>query len=72
MFRAHDEDTFVRTLYDLNEKYPAFGTQAPVDGIIQWYTATYYWPISTPLPPIGESVLLVSEQSYISYTSNPP
>ena len=36
------------------------------------YTVTYYWPISTPLPTIGELVLLVSEQSYISYTSNPP
>ena len=36
------------------------------------YTVTYYWPISTPLPTIGELVLLVSEQWYISYTSNPP
>lgn len=52
MFGAHDEDTFVRTLYDLNEKYPAYGTQAPMDSIFQvhsnlllayFYTTTSNW-----------------------------
>ena len=56
-FGTYDEDKYVRFLMKMNEEYPGAGTQLPVRNSVQWYSATYYWPNVTPLPPIGHSLL---------------
>ncbi len=65
-FGPYDEDLYVKTLMDLNQKYPGAGTQIPMQSPQQWYSATYYWPEATPLSPIGNSHLtgIIAGQVY--------
>lgn len=65
-FGPYDEDLYVKTLMDLNLKYPGAGTQIPMFSPQQWYSATYYWPEPTPLSPIGNSRLtgIIAGQIY--------
>mmetsp|Transcript_30101 Transcript_30101/g.64558 ORF Transcript_30101/g.64558 Transcript_30101/m.64558 type:complete len:625 (+) Transcript_30101:146-2020(+) len=65
-FGPYDEDLYVKTLMDLNLKYPGAGTQIPMFSPQQWYSATYYWPEPTPLSPIGNSRLtgIIAGQVY--------
>ena len=65
-FGAYNEDLFVNTVKGLNEKYPGQYTQRPVRGGMGWYAGCYYWPKSTPLPPMGNAVLrgIVAGQVY--------
>ncbi len=65
-FGPYDDDLYVKTLMDLNQKYPGAGTQIPMQSPQQWYSATYYWPEATPLSPIGNSHLtgIIAGQVY--------
>ena len=52
-FGSYDEDRYVHFFQEINADYNAAGTQIPASHSQQWYSSTYYWPNSTPLPPIG-------------------
>jgi hypothetical protein len=52
-----DEDRYVNFLMKLNKEYPGAGTQLPTRNVNQWYSATYYWPNITPLPPVGHPLV---------------
>mmetsp|Transcript_8226 Transcript_8226/g.14355 ORF Transcript_8226/g.14355 Transcript_8226/m.14355 type:complete len:614 (+) Transcript_8226:59-1900(+) len=52
-FGAYDEDRYVKFMHDLHMEYPGLGTGMPARWVQQWYSACYYWPNVTPLPPIG-------------------
>jgi len=52
-FGSYDEDRYVHFFQEINADYNAAGTMIPASNIQQWYSSTYYWPNSTPLPPIG-------------------
>ena len=54
---AYDDVFFARTLVDLNTKYPAAGTDFAAQKATQWYSALFYWPMNTPLPPLGNAKL---------------
>lgn len=56
-FGAYDEDRYVHFLQKINQDYPGEGTQMPVRAAQQWYSATYFWPNITPLPPMGNPFL---------------
>ena len=56
-FGTYDEDKYVDFLMKMNKEYPGAGTQLPIRSSNQWYSATYYWPNITPLPPIGHPLL---------------
>lgn len=53
----YDEDRYVDFLYDIHQEYSGLGTAMPARWVQQWYSATYYWPNVTPLPPIGNPSL---------------
>ena len=53
---SYDEDRYVNFLMQINKDYPGAGTQHPARNVNQWYSATYYWPNNTPLPPVGNSL----------------
>ena len=65
-FGAYNEDLFVNTVKGWNEKYPGAFTQVPTLRGLFWYAGCYYWPNSTPLPPMGNAVLrgIVTGQVY--------
>jgi len=68
---AYDDVRFARTLVDLNTKYPAAGTNIAVRvNALQWYSALFYWPMNTPLPPLGNAQLLgvIAGQLYDPWT----
>ena len=52
-FGSYDEDGYVNFFQGINADYSGAGTQLPARSVQQWYSSTYYWPNSTPLPPIG-------------------
>ena len=53
-FGAYDEDRYVKfMMQDIHEAFPGLGTGMPARWVQQWYSACYYWPNVTPLPPIG-------------------
>jgi hypothetical protein len=54
---AYDEDRYVNFFMKINQDYPGAGTQLPARDVSQWYSATYYWPNITPLPPVGNPLL---------------
>merc|ERR1712154_328562 len=51
---------------EINSDFSGAGTQLPARHVQQWYSATYYWPNTTPLPPMGNSFLkgIVAGQLY--------
>ena len=65
-FGAYNEDLFVNTVKGWNEKYPGASIQTPAKRATFWYAGCYYWPKSTPLPPMGNAVLrgIVAGQIY--------
>lgn len=56
-FGSYDEDRYVNFMYDTHMEYPGLGTGMPARWVQQWYSSTYYWPNTTPLPPIGNPTL---------------
>lgn len=56
-FGSYDEDRYVDFFMKINQDYPGAGTQLPARNAAQWYSATYYWPNITPLPPVGHPLL---------------
>lgn len=53
-YGAYDEDRYVSFLMrDVHQEFDGLGTGLPARWVQQWYSACYYWPNSTPLPPIG-------------------
>jgi len=57
-FGAYDEDRYVKfMMQDIHEAFPGLGTGMPARWVQQWYSACYYWPNVTPLPPIGNPTL---------------
>ena len=65
-FGAYNEDFFVDTVKGWNKKYPGAATQVPAMRGMVWYASCYYWPKSTPLPPMGNAALtgIVAGQMY--------
>ena len=67
---AYDDVFFAQTLVDLNTKYPAAGSTFAARNALQWYSALFYWPMNTPLPPLGNAKLtgVIAGQLYDPWT----
>jgi len=63
---SYNEDLFVKTAMDWNDRYPGASTQRPAKKAVRYYGSAYFWPKSTPLPPMGSSIVtgIIAGQMY--------